>query len=540
MTPYLQLRLWWQRASSGDRLGATLALVVVVALASWAIVPTSSNHHATRVRAAADSSAAANASGGVAGAAAGATEAASPTAAGNTAGATTAAGATSSGSATSGGTTSRAVAATSGGQGASGGSGAAPGAATGKTCLATPKGAVGITDKTVLLDLAVLDLAGPIGNSAANQASADDLVKMAQALIADVNARGGLACRTATGKFYKVNPIGPDQGRNACLQIIQDKPGLAIDAGGFAFPQSAYACIPQQKIPLISASWILTSEATKFAPYLGSPVGDLGTVMRDAALGLRDLGWFDPAKGFKKLGLLDDECAPEVNKQLDDALAKAGISGAKVSKYSFACPSGGFASPAEMAQAVSQHRTAGVTHVIPLTGGGSFKAYAAAAQSQGFHPQYAFTDYQGAVITAGTAAGPDANSIDGTLDMSTGKFGMETTPGFPIDAPTKRCQAVAVKAGLPATIAFHGGGGLCSLMWTAEAAFDNAQELTPSTILPGLFRAGPVPMAWPEADATFRAPSKFYGADTWWPIKFHADCSCWHVMDPKRRPSYAP
>jgi hypothetical protein len=535
MTPYLQLRLWWQRASSGDRLAATLALVVVVALAAWALVPTTSGHHSTSVRTAAGSAETAGAAGPVGSAGA---ETASPAVAGGVAG-TTGAGSTApqASASAAGGTTPR-----TGGQSASGatsgGAGSGQSAATTGACLPTPKGAVGVTDKTVLLDFAVLDLAGPIGNSAANQASADDLVKMGQALIADVNARGGLACRTATGKFYRVNPIGPDQGRNACLQIIQDKPGLAIDAGGFAFPQSAYACIPQQKIPLISASWILTSEAMKFAPYLGSPVGDLGTVMRDTALGLRDLGWFDPAKGFKKLGLLDDECAPEVDKQLDDALAKAGIAGAKVSKYSFACPSGGFASPADMAQAVSQHRAAGVTHVIPLTGGGSFKAYAAAANSQGFHPHYAFTDYQGAVITAGTAAGPDANSIDGTLDMSTGKFGMETTPGFPIDAPTKRCQAVAVKAGLPATIAFHGGGGLCSLMWTAEAAFTHAQALTPNGILPGLFRAGPVSMAWPEADATFKAPSKFYGADTWWPIQFHKECACWHVLDPKRRPSY--
>src|SRR5207245_2151469 len=177
-------------------------------------------------------------------------------------------------------------------------------------------------DKSLLIDVAVLDLAGPIGNSAANQASADDLQKFAQALIADVNARGGMACRQATAKYYKVNPIGPDQGRNACLQIIQDHPAMALDAGGFAFPQSAYACIPQQKIPLITASLILTSEATKFAPYLATPTPDLGTVMRDAAFGLKDIGFFDPAKGFRKLGLLYDECAPEVNKQLDDALAK--------------------------------------------------------------------------------------------------------------------------------------------------------------------------------------------------------------------------
>ena len=269
--------------------------------------------------------------------------------------------------------------------------------------------------------------------------------------------------------------------------------------------------------------------------------------MRDTAFGLRDVGWFDPAKGFKKLGILEDECAPEVNKQLDDALAKVGFTGAQISKYTFACPQGGFASPADMAQAASQHRAAGVTHDILLTGGGSQKAYVAAASQQGYHPQYDFTDYQGAVITAGSATGPNANDIDGALDMTQGKFGMESpsgvggggaTPGVPVDAPTKRCQALAVKAGLSPDIVFQGAGGLCSLFWTVEAALNHAQALTPDAMLPGLFGAGPLQFSWPVADAVFKPPSKYYGGDTWWPIQYHKDCSCWHVLDPNRRPSY--
>src|SRR5207237_9723676 len=164
-------------------------------------------------------------------------------------------------------------------------------------------------------------------------------------------------------------------------------PAMAVDAGGFAFPQSAYACVPQQKIPMVTASAILTSGAAKFAPYLAAPPADLGTVMRDTALGLRDVGWFDPAKGFKKLGLLYDECAPEVNKQLDDALARARITSAQISKYTFACPQGGFASPARMAQAVSQHGSVRVTHDIGPTGGGTCRAYPPTASRRGHHPK---------------------------------------------------------------------------------------------------------------------------------------------------------
>jgi len=533
MTPYLQLRLWWRRASSGDRLAASLALALVVALAAWVLLPTNSKKSSTSLGAGAtgatDVAGQANGAGGAAGGA------------GSGGGGAAAAAGTGSGAAV-GGTGRSAGAAASGSAsragGQAGGLANTRSPATGAPCHGTPNGAPGVTDKTISMDVAVLDLAGPIGNNAAGQASADDLTKFGQTLLADVNARGGLACRSATAKFYKVNPIGADQGRNACLQIIQDHPALAIDAGGFAFPQSAYDCIPQQKIPLVTSSLILTSEASKFAPYLATPSSDLGTDMRDTAFGLRDVGWFDPAKGFKKLGLLEDECAPEVNKQLEDALAQVGITAGQTSKYTFACPQGGFASPADMAQAESQHRAAGVTHDILLTGGGSQRSYVAAASQSGYHPQYAFTDYQGAVITAGSATGPSASDIDGALDMTSGKFGMEKTPGFPIDAPTKRCQALAVKAGLSPDMVFQGGGGICSLFWTVEAALNHAPALTPEAMLPGLFGAGPLQLAWPQADTVFKPPSKYYGGDTWWPLQFHGDCACWHILDPNRRPSY--
>ena len=537
MTPFLQLRLWWHRGSSADRLAATLALALVVALAAWALVPSTADKDRTSLRA------------GTAGApgTAAAGDAARPDTGGPTAtesaGGTGPAAAAGPGGVTAsngGGGTGPAASASGGAAATTGGPAGAPSAATGAPCPATPKRAQGVTDKTVLLSFAILDLAGPIGNNAAGQASADDLTKFAQSLLADVSSRGGLACRTPTAKFYKVNPIGADQGRNACLQIIQDRPAVAVDAGGFAFPQSAYACVPQQKIPMVTASAILTSEAAKFAPYLAAPAADLGTVMRDTAFGLRDVGWFDPAKGFKKLGLLYDECAPEVNKQLDDALAGARITAANISKYTFACPQGGFASPAQMAQAVSQHRSAGVTHVIAPTGGGSFKSYAAAASQQGYRPQYALSDYQGGVITAGTATGPDPSSIDGAVDMTPGTFGMQTTPGLQLDGGTKRCQSLAKKAGFSPEIVFQGGGGLCNLIWTVEAAFNHARALTPDAILPGLFGIGPLQFSWPQVDSTFKPPSKYYGGDTWWPIQYHRDCTCWRVLDAKRRPSFAP
>lgn len=522
MTPFLQLRLWWLRAPSGDRVAATLAAAVVVALAGWVLVP--ANSDSTEVQA----------SGPAAGPA---TTVPGETASTGPAGTVATGGGGSSGGAQQNGSSTGAGGSTAGGGSTSGGGSTGGTGASGSRCQSTPDGAPGVSDRSVTVAFSLLDLAGPIGNSAANQASADDQQRMVQALVDDVNARGGFACRSVSPKYYRLNPISPDQGRGGCLQIIEARPAVVADLGGFAFPQGAYNCIPQQKIPLLTVSLIQTSEVKRFAPYLASPAADLGTVMRITGVGLKVTGWFSASNGFKKLGLLYDECSPEVNKQLDDAIAKAGITAAKISKYTFACPDNGFASPAEMAQAASQHRAAGVTHVIPLTGGGSFKPYTEAAERQGFRPKYAVTDYQGMPITAASSLRPNIDNFDGAVDMSTARFGMQTTPGFPIDAMTKRCMSVATKAGLPQSIVYQGGGGSCSAVWTLEAAFKYATALTPDAILPGLFRAGTVRLPYPLSDSVFRAPLKLYGGDSWAPIKWSKSCSCWRITERTRRSS---
>jgi hypothetical protein len=492
-----------------------MAGLLVLGLAAWVLAPTGSD--STRTVAATTGAAGTEAAAAGPGAAAG-------TATSEAAGASAS---SSSGPATVPG----AAAATGGRQ-----PGAAASTSTGGAC---PPGGPGTTDKTISIAVSLLDLAGPIGNGAAGQASADDSQKMAQAVIADINGRGGVACRTLSAKYYKLNPIGADQGRSGCIQILQDKPALVVDLGGFAFPQGAYLCIPQQRVPILTNSTVLAAEVKKFLPYLASGgLGELATVARDTVFGLRERGFFDPAKGFKKLGLLVDQCSPGTNQAFDAALAKAGVTAAQISKYEFACPANGFPSPTDMAAAVGQHQRDGVTHVIPITGGGASKTYSEAANSQLFHPRYAVSDYQGNTVTATSNLHPNADNFDGALAMTTGTFGMDTTPGVALDPGTKRCQGIAVKAGFPPDQVFKGAGSVCSLLWTAQAAFGHARSLTPTAILPGLFDAGTIQAAYSNADVTFRAPDKLYAGDTWTPVEWHKNCLCWFQLERTRRPSF--
>jgi hypothetical protein len=546
MTPFMQARLWWRRGSAAERTSVAVAALVVLALVVWVATPTGSNGTADVASGnAGDAGRVTQGTGGGAGATAGsAGNAASAPEAAKTAGATGAAAASSggSGTATGGGAGGAAATATGGGgtQAAAGGTQSAASAA-GGNCPKPPSGTPGVTDSQITIGIGVLDLAGAIGNSAAGVASADELQRIGQAAVADVNARGGVRCRSLVAKFYKGNPINQDQLRATCLQIIQDRPFLFADSGAFAYPFGAYNCLSQQKLPVLTPTNITASDVQRFGPYVASYTSNAETAMYTAVFGAKQMGMFDPAKGFRKLGLLLEDCAPEFNRAMEAALTKAGVTGAQISKYEFPCPGGGFASPSQMSQAVIQHRRDGVTHVFMLTGGGSQKSYTEAANTQGFHPKQIFSDYNGMMVTAGSATGPRGDTIDGALGITTNLFGLDTTPGLQLDAGTRRCQAIIAKAGLPPSYVFgKQGGTVCDAVWAAEAAIKGATALTREAALPGLFNAGPIEYSYPNPPATYRGPSKFSGGDTWWPTEFHADCNCWRVLDANRRPSFTP
>src|SRR6185503_3733037 len=161
-----------------------------------------------------------------------------------------------------------------------------------------------VTDDDVTIGVGVLELAGAIGNSAAGVASAEELERIGKAAIDDINAHGGVQCRKLVGKFYRGNPINQDQQRATCLQVVQDRPFLFTDSGAFAYPFGSYNCLSQQKVPVITPVNITGSDLERFSPYVASLTADASTSMYTAVLGAKQLGAFDPKKGFKKLGIL--------------------------------------------------------------------------------------------------------------------------------------------------------------------------------------------------------------------------------------------
>lgn len=536
MSPFLQMRLWWLRASEVQRAGSSIAVVIVVVMFAWVLVPTGVDDDSdlattgTQPGLSADSSVP-DAEGSVSAGDEGETgtiESDGTTA--PAAGSTPGAGATGSTTRTSG----------VGGRTEEGsGQQAEPDseAAQAPACPPVPDGMSGVDDDSALVAMGILNLAGPIGNAAVGVDSPEDVKELAELIADDINANGGAGCKKLELKFYETNPLSQDQQRSTCIEMAEDEPLLALDVGAFVYPQSAYTCLPQQQIPVIEIGPILASES-KFAPYLATPAANTSRMMRTFVHGLQSQGYFDPSQGFEKLGLLMDQCAPEVNDVLVKELRSIGIEGGdKVSTYTFECPNG-FASPTEMLQAASRFRSAGVTHVIPLTGGGSLKPFTDAAEGQRFRPMYGLSDYQGVNSTATTNQGPNRENFANAITITNSRLGGPTTPDIPPSAGTERCAAFVEQIGADPDRIFTGRifGAVCALLWMTEAAMDNAAQLSREQVLPGLFQAGPLDMAYPLDKAEF-SPDKFFGGDTWWPAKYDKDCDCWKVIDSARQPS---
>jgi hypothetical protein len=527
MGQYLQFRSWLRTSSGAERGLAVTSVAVVVGLTAWSLFPTTSPDQTTTLQTQAGGPPAAAPVTGATNQAAAGGAAVGPSAALQP-GAAVAPGAAAPGAAGPGATTT----------GGTGPAAAAPrtrpAGATGGSCPAGPTD-IGVSATQINVAAVLINLAGAIGNGAVGLASPDDQRKMSDAVVADINAHGGVACRKIAVTYYEANPIDSSSAQKACLAIAQAKIYSVLDLGGFAYPQGSADCVAQHKIPIMTGAPV-PSELKQYYPYLMSGQADVTVADRTSVLGLKRLGWFDPAKGFKKLGLYMDECSPEVNNSLLKDLAGIGLAQKDISIYKFSCPSGGFGSASDASAAVVQHRQDGVTNMIPVTGGGSFKSYSSVAQQQGYRPKYTALDYNGQYITTTGATGPDQDGFDGSIGITTTRIGMESS-GFS-DPATDACKAVFKRHGLdPAWVtSSYLGGNTCTYWNLFAAAANKAPSLTRINLGHGLEQVGRLGMAYVFQDSIYK-PGKLSGADFSWVVQYRKSCNCWKVIDRTPRAS---
>jgi hypothetical protein len=531
MTVFQQLRWWLRRAGGAEKAAVAVAVATVVALVAWALVPVVQTSPSGRtVAAGAQQPGAATAAASAAGAPQSSEVSTVGTATTQPAGGVSA---TSSGATTAAGPAS--------GPAPTAGAGAA--ATTAAAPAPTDCGVPGATDqgvsaKEIRIAIVLLNLAGAAGNGLIGVPPVEQQQADFDAVIADINKNGGIQCRKLVPTYYQGNPLDQNQEHATCLQVVQDKPFAMLDVGAIDTPPSSRVCVPQAKIPLFDVVPILLSEAQKdLYPYMFTYFGQWDTVLRDAVLGARQLDWF---AGAQKIGLLEEDCAPEMNAEIEADLAQIGFSGAQVSRYNYGCP-GSLTPPNQTAQAVLQFKTGGVDRVIDVSLVPKVNDFSKQAQQQDYHPKYLVPD-GGAVATyQNPQFAPDATNFDGALAITSTQYGGDRTPGLPLSAATQRCDAIMAAAGQPPVreqgVGF--GGVACNETWMFATAAAHDQGLTRANMVNGLDQSGSLEMSFPQGPAKFDVrPRTVTGGQYWRPLVYDGKCPCFRVADGTFRPNF--
>ena len=516
MTPFQQFRLWLRRAPVGERVSATIAAAVVLALLVWVAVPagkTSSTGLRTN-GGNGNTSAASNAAAGTSETVPGAS--ANAGAAGGTATGGTSAGGAATGTSGSGST---------GGATSVGGSG----------CASPPGSDQGVTDTQIKVAVVLVNIFGPAANSTFGVPPASEQQLDYQQVADAINASGGVACRKLALQFFTGNPANNSDRQQKCLDVAQAKPFFVIDAGAY-YGTPLSNCFPQNQLPFLSTGRLTVKQRDQFYPYMFS-TGNVEELYRNMVFGLKERAFFT-SNGFRKLGVAYQDCFPEVYPAFIGWLNQAGVPSSQIVSYNFGCPEG-FASPSDIQAAILKFQQNGVTHVTEEQFFANFANFTKVAQQQGFKPKYGLAD-DGIVPITGGNLSPDHDNLDGAIAITGDRYGEESTPGLSPTAGTQKCDAIYAAKGRPPVwkqpVGF--GGVTCDQLWLLIAAIAHAPSMQRSAIAPGLHAAKTIDFSFPRGPADFTGPKVTYGGQAWRPEQFLKSCGCWRILDAAFKPSF--
>jgi len=541
MTPFMQFRIWFRRASAAQRASAGVAVAVLAAVLIWSAVP-SSNPGSTELAVGEPGSVVAGGSGS-GGSRAGGSGSTSASSAGQPGGS----GSTSSGSSLAASSSGSSASAASGDSGAAAGSLGAPSAsggtgATGATSSGTT--APGVTAPETCSKMGQLKIGVALAEGAGgalNQLIGAPPVAQEQADFAavfdSVNQAGGVDCYDLEGDYAADDQTNPSSAQAACLQFAQDKTFAVL--GGF-LPTSTDDCLLQNHLPTFDQLSIPGGAVKQFYPYYYSPDPTYEVLDKNFVGAVNQMGYFTSAKHFAKLGIFYRDCIPSVNQALLADLAAVGVSGSKVDRFDLGCDSE-FASPLAIQQGIVQFKTDGVTTLTVDNDLEDIQNLSNTAANQGFKPAggWILADDGVAAITASASFHPNASEFNGAVAITPLQYGANTS-NLPETAGTQACDKVMTSHHLPAVYqsADQFAGSSCSLIWMLVAAMDHGGP-TPAGLVAGLQAAKSVQMSFPNGPNDFSAPGTTTGGQFWRPISYRGSCGCWFVTNPTWSPSFS-
>jgi hypothetical protein len=518
--PFGEFRAWMRRASTAEKAQAAVAAGAALAVSVWVLTPVgipSSGTGFEFVEGSATSSAPA----------AGASSSSAPQSLvpqQGIGGSASSVGVPQ----TAGGVAAGPAASTSSGSAGGAGAPSRQAAATPPSC--GPSSAPGVTSSTIRIAVTLAEIVGPAGNATFGLPTVAEQKQKYNTVIASVNASGGVACRRLAPVYYSVNPADESDMHAKCLDISSANVFAVIDDGG---EYAGADCFGQRQIPFLGENLLFAKTASAYYPYLMSAYNLYDNAYHTAILGLRQRGFFDPSRGFHKLGFMYFSCHPELISEMTGWFHQAGLSDSDIVGYDAGCPSPPLARPSDIQQAILKFKSSGVSHVTFAYFPGSIGSFTKAAQQQGFHPKYGLADDGYIGVSYGTSK-PDRTNFDGAVTITTSRYGEENVPGYNPSPGTATCDRIFTKAGMPPIYRQSvpsNGGWVCNLVWMLRAAADHASALSRNALPAGLTAARSIPFSYPGGPNDFAATHGVTGADAWRVAEYAARCSCWKLAD---------
>ena len=389
--------------------------------------------------------------------------------------------------------------------------------------------ALGVTDKTIKIGVYTVQGFSSFGASVGVNVSTGDQAAEARAVIAYLNAHGGLAGRKIEPVIHDFNI--PEAANNpnteyqaACAAWTQDTRVYAVISPVGTVNNTLYDCLSKAGVPTVSAG---ESEDASFFqrydPWFYQPTDmNLRRILSDNVDALSSVGFFG---AHPKVGVIYADTANEleaVNEGLKPALARHGMSLAD----SFAVPAGDSGSAA-YSNAVLRFKAEGITHVM-FTYLGSPLEFMINAQSQGYHPHYALhsRNSPAALLQGNAPAAQQAGSMGmGWQPMN--DVDTSHDPGIFSDRE-KLCLKIIKDSGQDTSSRATALTGL----WICDNLFflHDALLHAPTFTIAGL-QAGAESLTHYDAASTFSsrfAPGRLHdGAAVYRIFAYKANCSCY-------------
>jgi ABC-type branched-subunit amino acid transport system substrate-binding protein len=390
----------------------------------------------------------------------------------------------------------------------------------------------GVTADSIKLAFGIVNIAG-LDQAGVAVKLRTDIPEVVDALVDEANKQGGVLGRKIIAVKLKADITSPNDQRAKCLEGTQNQKVFAMmDFASMIVPASRACVALENKTPLITYLPGSSAEVQAAAPFVMSTGKDDNRRVKDLAYGARDAGFFDPAKGYKKLGLLIDNCEPSVfnaTNGLKAYLREVGIT--SWSEFTTDCDAA--AQQRSGPQAVLQFQTDGVTNVLLAAATTAVGSFLTAAKAQGFHPKYFVSDFW-ALSTDTASSSFDPDQFDQAQGLSS------YHKGDPLKYPAARtCSKIFTDHGLPPATNFAKDAEaltLCDhLQLFLQAAKRVGADLTRTKLSAAVQVIGDFNGAVVEL-ARFNRAGKYTGGDALAPVQWRRDCTCWVQVGDYRAP----